>query len=171
MSSSHETLNALATSFLAAFTHLDAAAHIALRSPACKHVFLPSSYGIPTLTNGQYGPYLSSLQDAIATWPVTAREIHTNPIGGMNGTGHIVIWATGKPEFVAAMRSDGDGETDWEYVGEYIILLDVDREGRIERVVEFVDSKGSDRLKGLIERARANIGGWEGEKGEEKIWV
>jgi hypothetical protein len=36
--------------------------------------------------------------------------------------------------------------------------LDVDEEGRIERILEFLDSLATERLGGLIGRAMKNLG-------------
>lgn len=68
----------------------------------------------------------------------------------------MTLWATGTPEFKKEVM-DGEREG-WEYTGEYIFILDVDEEGKIVRVVEFLDSKGTERLRGLVERARRNMG-------------
>ena len=57
--------------------------------------------------------------------------------------------AKGKPEEV--------NEADWEYVGEYIFILDLDEEGKITRIVEFLDSKNTVRLFALAEKARENL--------------
>ncbi len=59
-------------------------------------------------------------------------------------------------------------EEDWKYTGEYMFLLSfeegesgVDGEGgvfkRIERIVEFVDSKGTARLEGLMKKGRDHV--------------
>ena len=65
------------------------------------------------------------------------------------------MWAPGVPEFHESIRQKaGEEEAFWEYTGEYIFILDVDGEGRISRVVEFLDSLATTRLFGLMGRAR-----------------
>ena len=73
----------------------------------------------------------------------------------MNG-GQVTIWAIGVPEFRAEAVDGMEGE--WEYTGEYVFILDVNEEGKISRVLEFLDTKGRERLRGLMERARRNLG-------------
>jgi hypothetical protein len=104
------------------------------------------------MTNDQFSALLTNnLGPILAHYPITAKEIHVNEAGRQ-----VTIWATGVPEFRAEVK-DGEG-TGWEYVGEYIFILDVDEEGRIERILEFLDSLATERLGGLIGRAMKNLG-------------
>ena len=41
--------------------------------------------------------------------------------------------------------------------GGVFFILDVNEEGKISRVLEFLDTKGRERLRGLMERARRNL--------------
>jgi hypothetical protein len=43
-------------------------------------------------------------------------------------------------------------------MGEYIFMLDIDDQGKIERVLEFLDSKETEKLRGLMIRAKVNVG-------------
>jgi hypothetical protein len=52
---------------------------------------------------------------------------------------------------------DGEAE-EWVYTGEYIYMLSVDEDGKIVRVLEFLDSKATERLSVLMGRAKANLG-------------
>jgi ketosteroid isomerase-like protein len=145
------SLHDLATSFLSAFTHLDTAAHTSLRAPSCTHIFAPSSLGMPTKSNAEFAHHLdANIRPIISGFPCVAKEIHVNEAGRQ-----VTIWATGTPEIRAEAKDDG---ADWEYVGEYIFLLDVDEQGRIVRVLEFLDSKGTERVKELMGRGRKNLG-------------
>ena len=85
-------------------------------------------------------------------FPVIAKEIHINEAGRQ-----ITIWAYATPVFKEeAMGSDpSEG---WDYTGEYIFILDVDEEGKIVRIIEFLDSLGTEKLRGLMVRARENVG-------------
>jgi ketosteroid isomerase-like protein len=152
MSPSASHLHETATSFLAAFTNLSATDHIALRSPTCTHIFAPSSLSMQPKTNAQFSAHLTNnLVPILAHFPVTAKEIHVN-----EARRQVTIWASGVPEFREEVK---DGEAaEWEYVGEYIFILDVDEEGRVERVLEFLDSLATERLRGLVVRARKNLG-------------
>ena len=72
-------------------------------------------------------------------------------------------------------KEEGGMEDDWAYTGEYMFLLSFedgeggeDRDGgklkRIERVVEFVDSKGTMRLLSLMQKAKENLERQEEQK-------
>lgn len=56
---------------------------------------------------------------------------------------------------------EGDDGKEWEYVGEYMFLLDVDEQGKICRIVEFLDSLGTERARVLIAKAWKNAGASE----------
>lgn len=89
-------------------------------------------------------------------FPVTAKEIHVNEAGRQ-----VTIWANATPEWkkeAMGERKGEEGRKEWEYTGEYIFILDVDEEGKIVRVLEFLDSLGTERLRGLMVRARENVG-------------
>ncbi|KAH7061922.1 hypothetical protein BKA63DRAFT_191743 [Paraphoma chrysanthemicola] len=152
MAPTASTLHSLAASFLAAFTNLSTTDHISLRSSTCTHIFAPSSLRIPPKSNTQFAAHLTNnLIPILSHFPVTAKETHVNEVGRQ-----VTIWATGVPEFRSEVM---DGEKkEWEYVGEYIFLLDVGEHGKIERIVEFLDSLSTERLRGLVERARRNAG-------------
>jgi len=85
------------------------------------------------------------------SFAVSPKEIHVNEAGRQ-----ITIWATGTPVFKA--EAIGTGGEDWNYTGEYVFILDVNEGGKITRVLEFLDSLGTQRLRGLMERARENVG-------------
>jgi ketosteroid isomerase-like protein len=52
----------------------------------------------------------------------------------------------------------GDTAEKWEYVGEYIFILDVDEEGKIVRILEFLDSLATERLRGMMDKMKENVG-------------
>lgn len=154
---SSSSLHDLATSFLSAFTHLSpSSTHIALRSSTCTHIFAPSTVGIPPKSNSAFATHIdNAVRPLLTAFPVTAKEIHIN-----EAQRQVTIWAFGTPEFrPEAMGLERGGERqEWDYTGEYIFILDVNEEGKIERVFEFLDSKGTERLRGLMGRARRNMG-------------
>ncbi|KAF2032477.1 hypothetical protein EK21DRAFT_109857 [Setomelanomma holmii] len=152
MSKNSSELQRIAAAFLRGFTELSAEDHVALRSPTCNHIFAPSSLSIPTKTNEQFASHLTNnLIPLLAHFSVTAKEIHIN-----EAARQITIWATGVPEFREEVK-DGE-EKEWEYVGEYIFILNMNDDGKIERVLEFLDSLATERLRGLMVRARKNLG-------------
>jgi hypothetical protein len=69
----------------------------------------------------------------------------------------VIVWATSQPIFHDELKDEGLTEEEWTYKGEYMFILSMNESGdKVERVVEFVDSKGSERFLGLIQRARTN---------------
>ncbi|KAK4980946.1 hypothetical protein LTR28_011345 [Elasticomyces elasticus] len=59
--------------------------------------------------------------------------------------------------FHDSAKDDGIPPDDWKYQGEYVLILTMAESGeKIKKVVEFLDSKGTERFLGLIKRARAN---------------
>lgn len=69
----------------------------------------------------------------------------------------MVVWATSETRFHDEVMDGGIAAEEWKYRGEYIFILSMDEKGeKIERVVEFVDSKGTDRLRVLMARAKKN---------------
>lgn len=146
-------LQRLAEAFCLAFKNPSGSAHIALRAPNCTQIFAPASVNPPPpKSNDQFAAHIdnniSLLMDSFAVSP---KEIHVNEAGRQ-----ITIWATGTPVFKA--EAIGTGGEDWNYTGEYVFILDVNEGGKITRVLEFLDSLGTQRLRGLMERARENVG-------------
>ncbi|KAK2757754.1 hypothetical protein CKAH01_17001 [Colletotrichum kahawae] len=151
-----QTLYEVGTAFIRAFDTLEDEAHISLRATSCTHTFAPASISPPPpMTNAEPAAHLAKLQLIMNSFPVTAKEIHVNV-----PKRQVLIWATAVAEFKDEVKGLKEGEdgTEWDYVGEYMFFLTVDEEGRISRVVEFVDSLGTKRVWGLMSRAWENAG-------------
>ncbi|KAF2111091.1 hypothetical protein BDV96DRAFT_603227 [Lophiotrema nucula] len=151
-----------ATSFIDAFENLNAEKHVSLRASNCKHLFAPASLNPPPpKTNEAFAAHLINLRKVLNHFPVTAKpgEIHVNPTKRQ-----VVVWATAVPEFKDEVKG-GIENKEWEYQGEYVFMLDMDEEGKITRIMEFLDSKATTRLLGLMEKARENLARYSGEEG------
>lgn len=148
-----------AIAFINAFTTLEANTHISLRAASCTHIFAPSSINPPQpMTNKEFAAHLTKLHKLATGFPVTAKEIHVN-----FPKRQIIIWASAALNFreeVKSLEEGGDGKG-WDYVGEYMFLLDVDEEGKICRVVEFLDSLGTEKARVLLAKAWKNTGASE----------
>ncbi|TKA47810.1 hypothetical protein B0A49_14037 [Cryomyces minteri] len=142
-----------ALAFLQSFQELDVNSHLALRTPGCRHTMAPASLNYPpSMTNEQFAAHLSSLRTIIASFPVTAKEIFEH-----EGGNQVTIWATSSATFREEAK-DEDSGLDWSYYGEYIFILSFNQAGdKIERIVEFVDSKRAVEVGVLVERARRNV--------------
>jgi len=153
MSLTKSSLERIATSFLSAFDNLSVDDHIALRAPLCIHIFAPSSLNIAPKTNAAFAAHVTNnLLPLLERFPVTAKETHINETGRQ-----ITIWATGKPEFKKEAMGTTPAEA-WNYTNEYIFMLDVNEDGKIKKIVEFLDSSSTEKLRGAILKARANVG-------------
>jgi hypothetical protein len=149
MAVTEASLQQLAEDFLSAFKTLEAKDHTKLRAPGCEHHFAPSSLNYPSpKSNQQFADHITNLQHILSGFPITAKETMIN-----EPKRQVVIWATAIPHFTDAVKR-GTPDSEWAYQGEYIFILNVNEEGKIERVVEFVDSLGTMKALGLIEKAK-----------------
>lgn len=71
------------------------------------------------------------------------------------------------PEFRSEVKGKKVNEADWKYMGEYIFILDMDEDGKIKRIVEFLDSKNTMILLEMMKRARENLAEFEKREGRE----
>ncbi|EHK44592.1 uncharacterized protein TrAtP1_009151 [Trichoderma atroviride] len=148
-----------AIAFINAFATLEANSHISLRAANCTHIFAPSSIKPPQpMTNEDFAAHLIKLHTIATGFPVTAKEIHVN-----FPKRQVIIWASAVLNFREELKGlkEGDDGKEWDYVGEYMFLLDVDEEGKICRIVEFLDSLGTERVRVLIAKAWKNAGASE----------
>ena len=145
--------HSIALAFLQSFQQLDADSNLALRTPGCRHVMAPASLNYPpSMTNEQWAAHLSSLKPIVSTFPVTAKELFED-----DGSNQVTIWATSNATFREEAK-DEDSGLNWSYHGEYIFILLFNQAGdKIERIVEFLDSKKAAEVGVLIERARRNV--------------
>ncbi|CZR64184.1 uncharacterized protein PAC_14081 [Phialocephala subalpina] len=146
------TRRGTALAFLAAFENLDIDAHISLRAPTCSNIFTPSSQP-PPLNNSGFAAHLSRLRAVIERFPVWPKEIMED-----EKQNRVVIWATGEAHFKEEVRDGGLTQEEWLYKGEYMFIISLDGSGeKIERVVEFLDSKAADKGRSLVRRATGNL--------------
>jgi hypothetical protein len=147
-------LHQIANAFLAAFNNLSVEDHLALRAPNCLHHFAPASLGITKpKTNQDFADHINNnIRPVLDQFPVSSKEVYVNLAGRQ-----ITIWANSRPGFKREALQNS-AEADWEYTGEYIFILDMSEEGKIVKILEFLDSLGTERLRILFKRARENIG-------------
>ncbi|KAF8846984.1 hypothetical protein BDZ45DRAFT_682168 [Acephala macrosclerotiorum] len=137
---------------LAAFENLDIDAHISLRSPKCTNIFAPSSQPAP-LDDSGFAAHLSKLKAVIERFPVWPKEVMED-----EKQNRVIIWAMGEAHFRDEVRDDGLTEEEWLYRGEYMFIFSMDKSGeKIERVVEFLDSKAAEKGRSLVRRATENL--------------
>ncbi|KAI4190464.1 MAG: hypothetical protein L6R41_000769 [Letrouitia leprolyta] len=139
--------------FLEGFADLSESRHLSVRSEDCMHIFAPASLDPPPpKDNATFAAHLASLREVMAGFPVTPKEIFDSA-----NEKTVTVWATSEAKFHKELQDDGLSADEWAYRGEYIFILAMDPSGRqIHRIIEFLDSKGTERMRGLIARAKEN---------------
>lgn len=116
------------------------------------------------LSSSAFASHIATLSQVLRSFPVTASDVIFD--GGRN---KVIIHATSVTEFWEEGMDDGVGGEEWRYKGEYVFMFEFEKgeeeeAGKISKVVEFVDSLGTERLRGLIKRARENMANKETER-------
>jgi len=107
-----------------------------------------------TMSREAFAEHIKGLRKVLSKFPVIPKQIWENEAGRQ-----VTMWCTGEASFHDEVRDSGLSEEGWTYQGEYIFIFDMDESGeKTESVVEFLDSKETERLRGLMRRARENLG-------------
>lgn len=152
--------------YIEAANILDIETIMSLRAPACISEFHPSSLSpSPVIRdNAAYAAGLAPFKTIILGFPVTIKQILED-----EKQNSIMIWAEGATEWIPAVMDDEVEVEEWRFVREFIFIMGMDESGeKIEKVVEFVDSKATERLRTLIVRAFENRK-LRNEKMEQKV--
>lgn len=154
-----QKLLSTAATYLQVFSTLDPDVIAPIQSKTTyRHEFAPASANPPApRSREEFAAHIRHLGGILRSFPVRAKQTWPNPV-----LKQVVIWADSETEFHPHVR-DNDDEDEWKYRGEYVFILTMDQSGeKIEHVLEFVDSKGTERLRGLMARA------WKKEEYEWK---
>lgn len=93
-------------------------------------------------------------------FPVTATEVWEDEAKNV-----AIVHATSEAYFHDSLKDEGIPADEWRYQGTYMFVLSMNEaRDKVRKVVEFVDSKGTERLLGLVKRARTNKEKAEAEK-------
>ncbi|KAK6375074.1 hypothetical protein LTR64_003192 [Lithohypha guttulata] len=146
-----------ATTYLKVFSALDPSVIAHIQSDTYTHDFGPASTNLPSpLSRKEFNAHVSQIREVMHSFPVIPKKMWANP-----SLHQVVVWATAIPEFHEHVK-DGDDDKkcdEWFYQGEYIYVLTMDPTGeKVENVLEFVDSKGTEHIKSLMARAWKNKG-------------
>jgi hypothetical protein len=141
-------------SYLEGFKTLSPDMFLAFLAPTAIHRFAPASLSPPEpMSPKAFASHLDKLQEVLAEFPVLPKEIFDN-----EEKGQVTIWATSQAKFKEECKDDGLTEEEWAYEGEYIFIFTLDESKEmIVDIVEFLDSKGTERLRELMVRARKNL--------------
>ena len=141
-----------ALALISDFETLDVATMISRRTSDCTHTFLPSSMGIPPKSNAAFAEHITRLREVMPKFPVTPKEVWEDV---QKNT--VIVHATSQAHFHEELKDDGIPAEEWQYQGTYMFIITTDESGeKIKKIQEFLDSRGSMRLLGLIKRAREN---------------
>lgn len=142
-----------ALAFINAFETLDGDTFHSLAALNYTHIFAPARANGPAPRDREtFAGHISGLKSILEGFPVVPKEVIENV-----GENQVVVWATSETLFREDVMDDGLNKEQWAYKGEYVFILTMDESGeKIVKVFEFLDSKGTEELRGLIARAKKN---------------
>ncbi|KAJ5134306.1 hypothetical protein N7448_000670 [Penicillium atrosanguineum] len=147
-------LRQTALAYIDGFRTLSPETFLSILAPSAEHKFAPASLNLPhSMDAAAFAQHLGSLREVLASFPVFPKEIFEN-----EGLSQVTIWATSETIFHEKAKGDDFSSEDWKFHGEYIFILTMDdsRE-KVVQIIEFLDSKATERLRGLMARARKNL--------------
>jgi hypothetical protein len=144
----------VALKYIQAANEMDFSTIMAMRAPSCTHHFHPSSLGIrPPINNATYEVNLVRFKEIISGFPMTIKETLED-----EKKNQIMIWAEGGQTWFPEAKDPGLSDDEWNFTREYIFILSLDESGeKIEKMVEFVDTKATEQLRLLLARAQENV--------------
>jgi hypothetical protein len=134
--------------------NVNLAGMMALRTPTCTHIFAPASLGVrPPLDNAAYEANLLRFKGLISGFPMTVKEVMED-----EKQSRVIAWVAGGQEWNPAAKDPGLSEAEWGLVREFIFIFSLDESGeKIERIVEFLNSKGTEQMRKAMVRAAHNL--------------
>ncbi|KAJ9499943.1 hypothetical protein LTR99_008611 [Exophiala xenobiotica] len=165
---SASTLRTTAERYISAFETLDSDLFRSLQSPRTySHTFGPASASPPPPQDGaHFAQHIADLRGIMRGFPVYTQAMYVN-----EAARQVVVHATSETWFRDEVKDTEMPESDWLYHGEYIFILDMDESGeKITKVFEFLDSKGTDALRQLMKRARANQAKFKDKEIRKTSW-
>lgn len=160
------TLVATATAYMKVFTTLDPTVFSSILSENYKHEFAPASLNPPQpFTRDGFAAHITRLRGVLRSFPVRMKQTWPNP-----SLNQVIIWADSETEFYESVK-DKNAEDGWKFNGEYIWVLTMDQSGeKIEHVLEFLDSKATEKIRVAMASAfkkREELDGVKSEVPEE----
>ena len=131
------------------FTTLNQDTITPIQSENYKHEFGPACLAPPApFDRSTFAAHLKEISRIMRSFPVRSKETWVNP-----SLNQVIIWADSETFFHDHVK-DNNNHEEWRYEGEYFWVLTMDSTGeKVERVIEFVDSKSTERLLALMARA------------------
>ncbi|KAG5806288.1 hypothetical protein H9Q74_014019 [Fusarium xylarioides] len=143
------TLTATATAYINVFRTLDTEALSRVLSDEYSHRFAPISANLPgPMDHHSFIARLKHVGEVMSSFTVNVKQMWPNP-----SLQQVLVWANSKTNFHGHLRNSDDDE-EWTKRGEYMFLMTKNETGeKIMDVLEFVDSKATEGVVGLVARA------------------
>ncbi|KAL9564790.1 hypothetical protein ACKAV7_011242 [Fusarium commune] len=143
------TATATATAYIDVFRTLDTEALPRILSDEYSHRFAPTSANLPgPMDNHGLVARLKHVGEVMSSFTATVKQMWPNP-----SLRQVLVWADSETNFHRHLR-DSDDDKEWTKRGEYMFLMTMNESGgRIMDVLEFVDSKATEEIVGLVARA------------------
>ncbi|KAK7420925.1 hypothetical protein QQX98_002489 [Neonectria punicea] len=131
------------------FKTLNPSVFSSILSDDYKHEFAPASLNPPQPFNREgFTAHTSRFRGVLRSFPMRMKETWPNP-----SLNQVIIWADSETDFHDHVK-DGDDESGWKLHGEYMWVLTMDESGeKIKHVLEFLDSKATEKIGGVMARA------------------
>ncbi|KAJ5173166.1 hypothetical protein N7492_005759 [Penicillium capsulatum] len=143
-----------ALAYLDGFRTLSPETFLSLLGPSAEHKFAPASLNLPpSMDATAFANHLGNLREILSGFPVYPKEIFEN-----EALGQVTIWATSETIFHPEAKGSDPSSEEWQFRGEYIFILTMDEtREKVVQIIEFLDSKATERLRGLMATARKNL--------------
>ncbi|KAF5566835.1 hypothetical protein FPHYL_3598 [Fusarium phyllophilum] len=143
------TLAATATTYIDVFRTLDTESLSCVLSDEYSHRFAPTLANLPgPMDHHSFIARLKHVGEAMSSFTVTVKQMWLN-----TSLRQVLVWANSETNFHRHLR-DSDDDEEWTKRGEYMFLMTMNETGeRIMDVLEFVDSKATECIVGLVARA------------------
>lgn len=147
-------LRQTALAYIDGFRTLSPETFLSILAPAAEHKFAPASLNLPqSMGAAAFANHLGTLREILVGFPVFPKEIFEN-----EGLRQVTIWATSETIFHEKAKGADFSSEDWKFHGEYIFILTMDESReKVVQIIEFLDSKATERLRELMARARQNL--------------
>lgn len=145
-----------ALAFLSTISAQDGHANLALRTSDCTHTILPASMGFPpSISNEKWLENLDYMNAVLSTFRLTATNL-------METDRQIAISAQGFLEVKPDLRDDETKE--WSLGSDIVFVLQFNKDGKIENILEMLDSEAAKSFFPVMGRARENLGKLQGKQ-------
>lgn len=152
-----------AKAYISAISTFDTPTLTTLLTPTFTYTLTPSTIPVPSpMPLATFTTFLTQTHAIIASYTPTIKTA----IDCGDAENKAVVWLTSEAHFRDEGVDDGLSAEEWRYVGEYMIVFSFDEGAKIGGVLEFVDSKGVEKVMRLMQRAQKNMQA-KGEKQQE----